>query len=285
MSIFGPFLGHSLCSAPCPCGAQACHWRTVCKRFKQINRGGSNEHFQTHLGRTPQSQSIPLNATMGYPITSETNLSISKTAKLVQTLVDLREDFNQELPGEIQECVNEVLNAQKKLVKTIDKFMHSRRRQVAEFEVVSSIIETCPEFLATKNNDRNEALPILRFAHSSDEEVASRYVPLLAEVGQKHRIGGKGARGGLLVKNAGGFIALKQIARIQSSSDLMETLKNANPPVLLKEDVHKYRLLSHAVKGESLEMVKNWIQTASIMITMNIVYLWNKHVHIRIKPK
>ncbi len=192
---------------------------------------------------------------MGYPITTETKLSVSKTAKLLQTLVDLGEEGNKELPKNIQECIDEVLNAQKKLVKEIDAFMHSQERQVDEIEVVSSIVGACPEFLATKSDGDNfKALPIHWFACSNNEEAATKYVPLLAEIGRKHGVGGDEARGGLLVEDIHGINALQCLTYKKSS--VMKALKNANPPLLLKEDVRDYHLLHRAVAGGSLEMVK-----------------------------
>ncbi len=201
---------------------------------------------------------------MGYPITSETALSITKTAKLLQTLVDLAKGkgeggSGEELPEGIQKCVDNVLVAQKKLVKQIDEYLHSTDREVDEFQVVSSIIETCPEFLATKNNDNVESLPIRRFACSDNEEVVTKYVPLLAEVGRKYGIGGEESRGGLLVKNANGDNALEAVS-CQKSSNVMKALKNADPPLLLKEDVRDYTLLHNAVANGSIEMVKYMIE-------------------------
>ncbi len=210
---------------------------------------------------------------MVYPITKQTKLSITKTARLLQTLVDLAHEHEEEAPGNdndqelsllllpknIQQCITEVLGAQNKLVKTIDNYMHSDNRKVDEIKVVTSIIETCPEFLATTNNDKFKALPIHWFAHSSDEDEAedatSKYVPLLAEVGRKHQIGGEGARGGLLVEDAKGLNALHHLTA-NKSSEVMESLKNADPPLLFKEDVRKYNLLHEAIRNESIEMVK-----------------------------
>ena len=202
---------------------------------------------------------------MTYPITeNNTILSIDKTAKLLQVLVDLAggeggTNLKQKLPENIQKRVDKVLNAQKQLVKEIDVYMHSQHREVDEIEVVSSIIETCPEFLATRSNDQVKSLPIVFFACSVNEEAVRKYVPLLAEVGRKHGVGGEGARGGLLVKNKRGFNALEALAA-QKSSNVMKTLRNADPPLLLKDDVRDYNLLHHAARCESIEMVKYMVQ-------------------------
>ncbi len=195
---------------------------------------------------------------MTYPITTETSLSIDKTAKLLQALVDLsggEGGGGEGLPEVIQKCVDNVLDAQKKLVKQIDEYLHSKKRGLEEFNVVSSIIETCPEFLATKSDDEYESLPVRRFAYSKNEEAVVKYVPLLAEVGRKHGVGGEEARGGLLVKNARGYYALRALTG-QKSSNVMQALRNADPPLLLKEDVRDHLLLNGAVANESLEMVK-----------------------------
>ena len=180
-----------------------------------------------------------------YPITGKTTLSIEKTTNLLRTLP--------------KGFIGEVLNEPNKLVEKLDKYMHALHHRVDEIDVVKSIIETCPEFLATEGNDGFKALPIRFFACSTNEEVVLTLVPLLAEVGRKHGIGGEEERGGLLVKTSNGLNTLQRLA-FRESSDIMEVLKNANPPLLLKEDVCNYGLLNLAAARKSFEMIRYMVK-------------------------
>lgn len=200
---------------------------------------------------------------MGYPITTDTNLSIIQTARLLQALIDVtggspndNGDSNNRptLPESLRVCVAESLSIQKELVKEVDEYMHSWERKVDEINVVNAIVDTCPEFLATK--DIYGFLPIHSFAYSKIEDAVIEYVPHLAEAGQKHGIGESDERGGLLIKNRGGFNALQLLTAQKKSSTVMEKLKCADPPLLLKKDVRKYHLLQEAVGDESIEMAK-----------------------------
>ena len=195
---------------------------------------------------------------MEYPITMGTTLTIKKTADLLQTLVDLVEG-NQQLPKDIQGCVTQVLDTQKKLVKKIDDFMHSDERRVDEIDIVTSIIDTCPEFLAARNDDTGGSLPIHWFALSISEEAVMRYVPLLAKAGRKYRIGGEEGRGGLLVESTTGMTAIECLTP-SKSIDIMGALKNVDPPLILKEDVRNHQLIHIAVSARNFEMTKYMIE-------------------------
>ena len=69
--------------------------------------------------------------------------------------------------------------------------MHSMNQRADEINVLKSIVDTRLEFLAAKTDDWHNYLTIHSFASGRDEEAVSQYVPLLAEVGQEHGIGGQ----------------------------------------------------------------------------------------------
>jgi hypothetical protein len=98
---------------------------------------------------------------------------------------------------------------------------------------MGTIIETCPEFLATKDN--NNRLPI----HCSTcfDESVFQYSLLLADIEFHHEIGGEEGRGGLLVEVIDGFNTLQCLTDLQSSPHIYEYLRISEPPLFLKEDV------------------------------------------------
>lgn len=144
------------------------------------------------------------------PITSSTTLSIAKTAKLLQNLVDLKEERNLEkLPDLVEVGIRKLLKQQQEFVKIIDDYMHLEDRGVDEVEIetLSTILEVCPEFLATMDED--ECLPCHRAVQyslpgyskpPSTSKSTLTYFPLFADIGRQHGVGGKEGRGGLRVK-------------------------------------------------------------------------------------
>ena len=129
--------------------------------------------------------------------------------------------------------------------------MHSKERNVEEIGIVSAIVKSCPDFLATK--DRKGNLPIHWF--SSNVKLSPAYVPLVAEIGRRNEVGGKGGRGGLLVKTNNGWNVL-QLITDSASTETIKGLRSADPPLLLREDVKKYFLLHEAVRDGRLETAK-----------------------------
>ena len=88
------------------------------------------------------------------PIADSTSLSIERTAKLLQDLVDLK-DKNTKLPQKLTKSINCLLDAQQVFLKDIDTYLHSNHKY--KLEILTAIVEPNPEFLATK--DRNGRLP------------------------------------------------------------------------------------------------------------------------------
>ena len=201
-------------------------------------------------------------------IPSPTSLSIQQTATLLQNLVDLQQSKNGDgaklVPDHIENCVNKLLKAHTKFVQSIDEYMHLmdsqtsgipyNRRDEDEFETVSTIVKTCPQFLATK--DSNKEIPIHCYIRLG-KQLQPNFIPLLAEAGHRIRIGGEKGRGGLLMNMSRETMTLKYLAKISSSTDVWELLKNANPPLLLKEDICKKYLTHYAVyKSRDIESIK-----------------------------
>ena len=79
-------------------------------------------------------------------ITSSTSLSIEKTAKLFQSLVDLKQE-NVELPAQILESMNAL---QEKFMEDMDTFLHTAQiyehGNDAELNTVKAIVETSWNF-------------------------------------------------------------------------------------------------------------------------------------------
>ena len=86
------------------------------------------------------------------PIASTTTLSIEKTATLLQKLLDLSTEQNVELPNFVSSKVNRLLKEQQKFVKDIDNYLQFTPHFADKngLETIITIVETYPEFLATK---------------------------------------------------------------------------------------------------------------------------------------
>ena len=178
-----------------------------------------------------------------------TPLSIEKTAKLLEKLVDMRSKKSVRLPDIISKNVDKLLSAQRTFVKEIDNYLHkvsSFKDEDDSIETISTVVQTCPEFLATV--DENGSLPCL-FAASA---AIRNYFMLFAHIGHQYNIGGKCARGGLLYLNYEGENALQCIEDIK----VFDELQNHNPPLFFKKDIRRYKLLHNAVEAESLQIVK-----------------------------
>ena len=74
-------------------------------------------------------------------ITSKTTLSLEKTGKLVQKLLDLTENQNLELPDDLQAQFGNYLNFQYCFVRNIDRYLHEHSNYEDEehIEVVTTI--------------------------------------------------------------------------------------------------------------------------------------------------
>ena len=187
------------------------------------------------------------------PISSSTTLTLEKAAKLLQSLVDLRDNTHVDLPEEISKRVDRILKAQQKLTKDIDGYFRKESTYTDEdnLEMITTIVETCPEFLATRTLDNYNRLP----CHYAAEEATTfvhKYLFLFARIGHQYQIGGKSKRGGLLVKYDGGSNALHYVKHPK----VFNVLKSHDPPLFYAEDVQKYILQHYATCCHNIDLVK-----------------------------
>lgn len=188
------------------------------------------------------------------PITSSTTLSIEKTAKLLQNLIDLRDKGNLAFPEKISKGIDSLVEAQQKFVQGIDDYLHESESFEYEddIEMVTTIVQTCPEFLATR--DRYEYLPCHYAAGFEEINPSPKYLPLFANIGYKHAIGGENSRGGLLVCDRCNNNALRYV----NDHNVLDLFQKNNPPLFFKEDIRNYTLLHDAAYFDesSFDLVK-----------------------------
>jgi len=191
--------------------------------------------------------------------TNRTILSHKKVSLLLEGLVDL--DTQKGLPEDVEVLVTNFLNSKNEFIRGIDKFMHRKKWEVEEEKTVKTIINICPEFLHTKDDDGN--IPIHCTAtHLSSHDSMKLYFPLLAEVGYNDGVGGKDGRGGILVQNDTGTFALRRCTMYDKSNhEVIRALMNIDPPLFSKEDVSKYKLVRGNVLWPSnLEAIKFYVE-------------------------
>jgi hypothetical protein len=190
-----------------------------------------------------------------------TNTDIRRIAKVFQDISGLIERDALEatvpaVPNEIESLVLNLQAAYQRFNFGIEQYMHKKKRHVNEVETVKAIIRN-PYYLTVKNEEGN--LPIHTAAQ--DASSSSTYVPLLAQAGVQHGVGGSRGRGGLLVKEA--EHAIRPIKNIAFKGDLstMQALRNIEPPLLTKCDVPKYLLIHCTIRySHNLEMMKMLIE-------------------------
>ena len=143
-------------------------------------------------------------------IPSPTILSLQQTATLLQNLVNQQNKNSEikndddgssvDLPEHIEKSINKFFNAHKEFVKSIDEYLHLMDSNPEEKEIeetVSTIVETCPQFLATEDNTKLIPLSCFGLCHSGN--CHPKYISLLAQAGRRLGIGGERGRGGLIL--------------------------------------------------------------------------------------
>ncbi len=202
------------------------------------------------------------NCTASKTMSTKTELTTDKVALLLKRLLNVKEKTQKGLPDDMEELVENFLDAQETFVRGIDKFMHrvSPEWKFDDKEAVTAIVETCPEFLQTVGHD-TKGIPLHYNAPGSRVgEANGMYFLLFAKVGYEHGIGGKDGRGGLLVKDREPFNPLQNCARLNTSShEVMTALMEMNPPLFTKEDVSGQQLLHCAAVHGNLEDLKFYI--------------------------
>lgn len=155
---------------------------------------------------------------------------------------------------DIGDAMDELIEAHQDFVATIDNLLHSRNTymDIRNMNTIETIIETCPELLATKC-ERNGFLPIhVAAKYCNTNNKTEMFVPLLTDIGMQYAVGGIKSRGGLLVQS-GRFDtnALQLLARRQENSkNVFKVLKNAKPePLFVKEDICDFGLLYYVIEG------------------------------------
>ena len=198
---------------------------------------------------------------------SSTTISIYQTTQIAKNCGFLAEDILKKLDDELLNNPNlfedmskyannndDILEKLQDLTKIIDKSLHQshtfENENEERFEVISEIVQTCPEFLATK--DTHGRLPC-HVAASVASSSASKYLMLFIEIGLKYSIGGEDSRGGLLITNGHEWNALKCI----EDPEVFDVLQKYEPPLFCKADVQKYHLLHNAAGfHRNLKLVK-----------------------------
>ncbi len=180
------------------------------------------------------------------PIASETTLSIKKTAHLLQKLVDLEKTASFQLPEEIKYNVKELLNAQSNFVKQIDDYFNSwdaYKDSPQTFETAKAIVETCPEFLATRGAFGELPLHCATEVHTKPTK---SFVSVFVQVGLQYAIGGEDGRGGLLVEDEYGRNVLQHLA--YGDVETLQMLEAMDPPMFHASDISEYQLLHKAIR-------------------------------------
>ena len=113
---------------------------------------------------------------MTIPITSTTpTLTLDKTIELIHNLQSHQKD--NDLPLYVQGCIDTFLKAQTNFVHQMYQYLHSSTLNSHVVETVKTIAETCPNFLATRN--QNALLPIHNAAINESRHI---FVPLFAQI-------------------------------------------------------------------------------------------------------
>ncbi len=202
----------------------------------------------------------------------KSNISIEQTNKLLHILSDVSDA----LPEDVNESIEAILEAQSHFLKVVDRFVHNVD-DVSKAGIVKDIIDTCPHFLSSRN--KHGLLPI----HTACfRDSCSTFVPLFANAGVKHGVGGHDGRGGLLMETSKGNNAYELLAGstdaiyandkclVDTMKVLMkqgdQSLKEKNrcheldlyprKPLLWEKELHQPGFLLNALTNERIAMTK-----------------------------
>ncbi len=189
------------------------------------------------------------------PLATKTTLSYEKCAKLQQKLADLKQSNPIALPYNILTSLKALEDAQDAFAKQIDMYLHEGGYDPnTEYETIERIIETCPEFLATKDQTLGR-IPLQCLVEDRTDH-QSIVAPLMVMVGLKYGVGGDDARGGILVENENGYNYLQELARSKRGIEIFNALKAMDPPMFYTADICDHYLLAWAGIHTCLEMVE-----------------------------
>jgi hypothetical protein len=166
--------------------------------------------------------------------------SFSPTDRPTTGKSSIVEGNNNTLPDEIIQGMKDVMDAQSKFIQIVDRFVHNVD-DVNKVNIVSDIINTCPQFLSSRN--KHGLLPI----HTACfRDSCSVYVPLFASTGLKYSMGGGRGRGGLLEETEKGnnvyeLLAGSTDAIYQDDKCLVDTMKILMmDTIMLKSKRHQH---------------------------------------------
>jgi hypothetical protein len=224
--------------------------------------------------------------------TCPTTLSIEKTNELVKKLVRLKDQLlernkdcviddtdtnnydydyedssenvaHNEIPSFMNHSLQNYVSAQTEFLKDIDDYLHLKnngeKMKAENFEVVKTIIETCPEFLATK--DEEGYIPCHSVVAHYYDTAPKLYVPLFAEVGRRHGVGGEACRGGLMEKSFDGDCIFESILGMEvDRTETVDALMSIEPPFFSVRDILDFHLLHEAILQEDFEMIQYLVE-------------------------
>ena len=148
--------------------------------------------------------------------------------------------------------------AAKDISKHTGKFLHQLQEKKPDEDTLQTMISASPSSLNYKNNKAQLPIQLAIYNHHTIP-----YIPLLAKEGVKHKVGGEGKRGGLLVidpVNKDGFHTLQLLVNLKYNDnplrdqydkaclDAMKELTEAN--LLIKDDIKNHHLLYHACRSQ-----------------------------------
>lgn len=140
-------------------------------------------------------------------------------------------------------CRDEILEAiqecNAKIKTAFGESMHNLWDEKPSIEAVEKVVKKFPSTLSYEDEDGD--IPIQAVAG----QAVSKYVPLLATEGIKHKVGGEDARGGLLSYDSNRMNALESLCHFCSDDEervnVFKMLRQLG--LLRKNDIQEYRLL------------------------------------------
>jgi len=178
-------------------------------------------------------------------------MSLSESVRDLQvalnTIVNLEKELNdKKLIDDVKVAVQ---TAKKVVSDATGGALHRLTGSTPSINAVKQLVESIPDALSFKNEE--DQLPIQSAVWDKN---AVKYVPILAKVGIKLEVSGRGMRGGLLVpypKGKHNKSTLQVIVNIRSSSDpiphdtaYLDVMKELRKDkLLLKKDIKDHNLL------------------------------------------
>ena len=178
-----------------------------------------------------------------------TKCSFDQYIKTIGTFQSMKDDLDEDYYFDLEEIVN---NAMKQVSDRTGKYLHNlwKLDKKPDEDTLLKIIDDVPSSLSYEDEDG--WLPIVSAAEHED---SLQYVPLLANGGVKHNVGGDDARGGLqgydnVLSDLGSPIMDCSEIDVPLYLNVMKKLRESK--LLLREDIRDYDLLYHACGPQTL---------------------------------